>query len=332
MFNRPTHSTAFLAAALLCASPCTSADSFQEANALFKQGQHGLALEKINSHLANMPGDAKARFLKGLIVTEQGNIPDATKIYLDLTADYPEQPEPYNNLAALYAAQGQYDKAKLALEKAMRTHPSYATAHENLGNIYAKLASQAYDRALQPARGSTPVQTRLAMIQDLHTENIRDQQISAHISTAASQTCADPCKKQAEYLPITRPAANQTVTATKSPVAGNSSAVLDTVHAWAAAWSSQNVDRYLSFYANDFKTPGGESRAAWALTRKQRISAPKSIRVDIGKATVKLNDSDHATVKFRQSYSANHLKTFGNKTLLMVKQGGKWMIQEERAK
>ena len=79
--------------------------------------------------------------MKGLILTEQGKPADAIKIFTGLTEDYPELPEPYNNLAVLYASQGQYDKARTALEMSIRTHPSYATAHENLGDIYAKMAS-----------------------------------------------------------------------------------------------------------------------------------------------------------------------------------------------
>ena len=112
----------------------------------------------------------------------------------------------------------------------------------------------------------------------------------------------------------------------------NNSEVLKTVDAWAAAWSSRNADSYLSFYADDFKTPPGESRADWETARKERLSAPKSIRVGISNATVTFSDNDHATVKFRQSYRASHLKTSGKKTLLMVKSGGKWLIQEERAR
>ena len=99
--------------------------------------------------LAAKPKDAQARFLKGLIFAEQGNAKDATDVFLQLTKDYPDLPEPYNNLAVIYASQGQYDKARGALEQSIRTHPSYATAYENLGDVYAKLASQAYDKALQ---------------------------------------------------------------------------------------------------------------------------------------------------------------------------------------
>jgi len=88
------------------------------------------------------------RFNKGLILTEQKKVPDAIRIFSSLSEDYPDLPEPYNNLAVLYASQGQYEKARDALEAAIRTHPSYSTAHENLGDIYAKMASQAYGKAL----------------------------------------------------------------------------------------------------------------------------------------------------------------------------------------
>ena len=84
-----------------------------------------------------------------MIQRESGKPTDAIATFTKLTEDYPELPEPYNNLAVLYAGQSQFDKARAALEMAIRTNPSYATAHENLGDVYAKLASQAYNKALQ---------------------------------------------------------------------------------------------------------------------------------------------------------------------------------------
>ncbi|MCR4304766.1 MAG: hypothetical protein NUV63_11180, partial [Gallionella sp.] len=248
-------------------------------------------------------------------------------IFSALTGDYPELPEPYNNLAVLYAGQGQYDNAKLALEMAIRTHPSYATAHENLGDIYAKMASQAYDRALQLDRSNTATQTKLAMIQDLFAGGTRGKDTSSHDlskSEGAAPVVAAELKPEPAQAAPDAPA--------PAAVTDSSSEVLQTVDAWAAAWSSRNTDSYLSFYADDFKTPPGESRAAWEAARKERLSTPKSIQVGISNATVTFSDNDHATVKFRQSYRASHLKTSGKKTLLMVKSGGKWLIQEERAR
>jgi tetratricopeptide (TPR) repeat protein len=330
MFNRLHHHAALISSALLLlsASVAAHADDIQDANKLFKQGQNSQALDKVNGVLATNPKDAQARFLKGLILTGQNKTAEAIKVFSALTEDYPELPEPYNNLAVLYASQGQYDKAKQSLEMAIRTHPSYATAHENLGDIYAKLASQAYDRALQLDRSNTTTKTKLAMIQDLFASETRGR------ATATRNTAAPV------NVPESKPEPAQTVSAATNPVAvpksaGQSSAtgeVLITVNAWAAAWSAQNVKKYLAFYADDFRTPDGESRADWEFQRQERISKPKSIQVGISDISVKFIDSTHATVQFRQAYRASHLHTSGHKTLLMVNSGGKWLIQEERSK
>ena len=125
------------------------ADNLPDVQRLIKQGQYPQALEKVDAYLSSRPKDAQGRFLKGLIYTEMNKPADAIGVFTKLSEDYPELPEPYNNLAVLYAQQKQYDKARTALEMAIRTHPSYAIAYENLGDVYAKLASQAYDKALQ---------------------------------------------------------------------------------------------------------------------------------------------------------------------------------------
>ncbi len=143
------------------------ADAMQEISKQIKQGQYPQALEQVNRYLAGKPKDAQGRFLKGIILTEMNKPNEAIAIFTKLTEDYPELPEPYNNLAVIYAQQKQFDKAKQALEMAIRTHPSYATAHENLGDIYARLASQAYDKALQIDSSNSSAQKKLALIGDL---------------------------------------------------------------------------------------------------------------------------------------------------------------------
>ena len=125
------------------------ADEFADISKYIRAGQFNEALTRVDAALAKTPKDAQLRFLKGLIFTEQNKSAEAIVIFTKMTEDFPELPEPYNNLAVLYASNGQYDKARTALEAAIHTHPTYATAYENLGDVYAKLASQAYDRALQ---------------------------------------------------------------------------------------------------------------------------------------------------------------------------------------
>ncbi|MCG6934086.1 MAG: tetratricopeptide repeat protein [Gallionella sp.] len=340
-------------AILLCAVQIAHADEYVDASLLYKKGQSNQALEKVNKYLAARPKDAQARFLKGLILTEQGKTADAMKIFSDLTADYPDLPEPYNNLAVLYASQGKYDKAKQLLEKAISTHPSYATAHENLGDIYAKLASQAYDRALQLDNKNTATQTKLAMIQNLFAadagNNVNVASAAAFqgkSAAAKAEPAAAPPKTAPETATLAKaapalstPAIAETpikaVAATPAKAAArkdSSAEVTSTVTSWAKAWSSQDANQYLSFYANDFRTPGGETRAAWEAVRRERLGAPKYIDVGIRIRSIAFKDSQHATVKFHQSYRASNFKASGNKTLLMVNSGGKWLIQEERSR
>src|SRR4051812_21818613 len=162
----------FLGGFAFAAAAFAQNDDFIEAGKLFRAGPQAQALERVDTFLKANPQDARGRFLKGLILTEQGKQSDAIKVFTGLTEDYPELPEPYNNLAVLYASQGQYDKARSALEMSIRTHPSYATAHENLGDIYAKMASQAYDKALQLDKTNTAAQTKLEMIKELFSSSI----------------------------------------------------------------------------------------------------------------------------------------------------------------
>jgi tetratricopeptide (TPR) repeat protein len=166
-------SAAALAILLAIAIPAHAEDVIQDANKLFKQGRNAQAMEKVNAFLANNPKDAQARFLKGLILTEQGNTDEAIQTFTGLTEDYPELPEPYNNLAVLYAGQGEYEKATRALEMAIRTNPNYATAHENLGDLYARMASQSYERAVQLNKSNASAKAKLAAVRDLLSKNAR---------------------------------------------------------------------------------------------------------------------------------------------------------------
>jgi ketosteroid isomerase-like protein len=159
----------YFALAMMAWAPAY-ADEFADVSKLAKAGKIVEALNKTNEYLSKHPADAQMRFMKGVLLTEQNKSEEAIAVFTKLTEDYKDLPEPYNNLAVLYAASGQYDKARIALEKAIRTNPSYQTAYENLGDIYGKMASQAYDKAL--ALGSTappPGKSRLTMLRTFST-------------------------------------------------------------------------------------------------------------------------------------------------------------------
>ena len=151
--------------ALLLGVGAARADDTADIARLARSGQGEEALRRIDALLAKQPADAQIRFMKGVMLSETRPA-EAIAIFVKLTQDYPKLPEPYNNLAVLYAAAGQYDKAKAALDKALRTHPAYATAFDNLGDVHARLASQAYDKALQIPAGK-PAPAQLALMRTL---------------------------------------------------------------------------------------------------------------------------------------------------------------------
>jgi tetratricopeptide (TPR) repeat protein len=322
-------------AVLLLSGGALGADELAEASKLVHQGQYGPAMERVDSFLAGNPRDAQGRFLKGLIFTEQNKTAEAVAVFSKLTEDFPELPEPYNNLAVLYASQDQYDKAKNALEMAIRTHPSYSTAHENLGDVYAKLASQSYGKALQLDGANTMARTKLALIRDLIRVNARAPKPVTRTETARVAS-ADPAAKpgasaaKSATAPAATSAPEGSVDDRKS-TAGDGEEVAKTLRAWAAAWSAKDVQAYLAFYAANFKTPGGQPRKEWESARKVRIQAPKMISVTLDAIKVKPNGSGSVQVTFRQSYKSDTLKSIGAaKTITMTRSGGKWQIIEER--
>ena len=319
------------------------ADDLKEAAKLYQQGKHDAALTKVNGFLGAQPRDAQGRFLKGLILTEQKKSDEAIRVFTGLTEDFPELPEPYNNLAVLYASQGNYEKAKSALELAIHTHPSYATAHENLGDIYAQLARRAYDKALQLDKSNTAAQAKLAMVKDLFAPPKSIAPTPAAAVASGPITKAEPVKTASTVKPAPPPApvpvaAPIAVPATSSVVAAQPAAkasgdveqqVSNAVNSWARAWSEKDVAGYLAAYAPDFETPNGEARKLWEQQRRERIEKPKSISVTVKVNAVEVTGSE-ALVTIRQGYRSDTLKSNSTKTLRMVKNGDKWLIRQER--
>ena len=134
-------------AALSGSVAAAEAATLAEVRALAADQHYAAALEKLDAYLDGHGDDVEARLFKGVILTRQGNLDEAIEAFDELARDRPELPEPLNNLAVLYAAQGRYEDSREVLLRAIRLEPGYDTAHENLGDVYAKLANIAYERA-----------------------------------------------------------------------------------------------------------------------------------------------------------------------------------------
>jgi len=327
------------------------ADDYADVSRLMRANQYPDAMAKAEQYLASKPRDPQMRFLKGVIQTETGKTGDAIATFTKITEDYPELPEPYNNLAVLYAGQSQFDKARAALEMAIRTNPSYATAHENLGDVYARLASQAYSKALQLDGGNAAVQPKLALIRTLFSADSKAPQKPAAAATPPAPVVVAKPAPVAAPVVATKPApapvaakpapAAPTVVAVApaakpadaapaaSPAtAGAEKSVESAVAAWADAWAGQDMNGYLSSYSPNFETPGKQSRKAWENDRRARIVGKSTISVKLSDLSVAVQ-GNKATAKFRQDYSTGTLNLSSRKTLELTKVGERWVIAKE---
>lgn len=329
------------------------ADEYTDVSQLVRSGKLAEALVKADQYLAGKPRDPQMRFLKGVILRDTGKTAEAIATFTRLTEDFPELPEPYNNLAVLYAGQSQYDKARTALEMAIRTNPSYSTAHENLGDVYAKLASQAYSKALQLDTENQAVPPKLALIRELFMPQGGKAGKSNAVGNAAPvATPPAATAKPAVVAPAPAPVAVAPVAAAPAkpapaatlvapPVAAAPAPVAKVpdmtaanreveamVKAWAAAWSSKDVKSYLGAYGKEFTPPGSQTRGAWEADRRNKITSKSKIDVKIDNLSVAVS-GEKATARFRQDYRAGALAVSSRKTLELVKKGDRWHIVKE---
>jgi tetratricopeptide (TPR) repeat protein len=210
----------FVATACGISFSALAASEHDEVDRLVQAGKFEEAQTRADAFLKDKPKDAQMRFLKGVIQLNAGKRNEAIAVFTQLTQDSPELPEPYNNLAVIYAGQNQFDKARAALESAIRTNPSYATAQENLGDVYARLASQAYSKALQlDQNNAAAVQPKLAVIRTLFTPPAGSGTTAVAAAAADSNARPAPAARVAAAAPAPAPAAPTPAPVAKAPAA-----------------------------------------------------------------------------------------------------------------
>ncbi len=317
-----------LALLVLLAGVASANSDLDAARSLAAKGDPAAALELVEQRLGAEPEHAEGLFLKGVLLVELRQADAARSVFETLIELEPEFPEPYNNLAVIQAAAGDYEAAVGTLRRALETHDSYRTAYQNLTKIYSQLASEAYSQALEASSDASRSDiVELVLLGNLgqlgaagpvRTDEPRPEaQIAATEPTALAQSSGP-----AAELP--RPEA------TEEPVRGAED-VAPFVEGWRAAWSEQRVDDYLASYAEGFRPANGMGRTTWESQRRQRIEAPEFIRVTIAYLDEPRIDGDSASIRFLQSYESDTFQDRVSKTLELIWEDGGWKILEERS-
>ena len=284
------------------------AQNIEDIKLLLKSGKYARAEILTNNSIEDDLNNPELLFYKGIIETNMNKNNQAIDTFRDLTERFPELPEPFNNLAVLYAEKGQYDLAKEILEQAIKTNPSYLTAHINLGDIFTKMASEAYNNALEIDKSNNIAITKLSMITQLF--NYQPNTRNTKIDSIEKKKTIKPLKVNKENL---------------------SNDILNTLENWKTAWENKNMKEYLSFYSSSFKYPNNMNKADWENYRTNRIISKKIIDISIGNTKVKFN-KEKIIVTFAQNYKSGALNQTSNKTLVFMQEDSRWLILEETSK
>ncbi len=290
---------------LLSSLPSFAQNKIEEIKLLLKNGKYNHAEILINNFNGDNLNDPELLFYKGINETNLGKKNQAIDTFRDLTERFPELPEPFNNLAVLYAEKAQYRLAKEILEQAIKTNPSYLTAHINLGDIYTKMASEAYNKALEIDKSNNIAITKLSMITQLFNYQ--------------------PNTKNTVIDSIKRKPAVKVAKLSKKRLSQN---ILNSIENWKTAWENKDMKSYLNSYASNFNYPNKMTKSDWEKYRTNRIISKKIINLSLSNIQLKFG-KEKITAIFIQNYKSGNLNQTSNKTLVFIEENGDWLILEE---
>ena len=282
--------------------------NIEEIKLLLKNGKYVLAETLTNKSIEENLNDPELLFYKGIIETNMGKNNQAIDTFRNLTDRFPELPEPYNNLAVLYAEKGQFSLAKEILEQAIKTNPSYLTAHINLGDIFTKMASESYNKALEIDKSNNVAITKLSMITQLFNYQPNTKNTTIKVVKSKNDVNDEVLSKKDKEKYI-----------------------LVAIENWKRAWEDKNMDNYLNSYSPNFIYPNNMSKEEWEKYRTNRIVSKKIITISISNIKLRFK-KEKVTATFKQNYKSGKLNQTSYKTLVLVGTRDQWLILEETSK
>ena len=285
----------------LCYGSIYAASSIDDLKQLVEQEKFVQAAETGEELLLRHPGHARIQFLTAYAYQQNQQNWKAAHHYNNLILQHPQLPEPRNNLAMIYIADGDYDKASQLLIDAINTQNSYAVAYQNLNRIYASMASEAYQQALNETTGSATQKPAIELIALAELES--GESITGAASSSPQNTLVD--------------------------IANFETLLLEQVINWAKAWSKKDVDAYIDHYSTEFK-PKFASHIEWADHRRARINEPAFIKIGVSNLQIRTQSENRAIIEFEQSYDSPNYTDRVIKRLALNRIGSKWKITDEK--
>ncbi|MCZ6883161.1 MAG: hypothetical protein O7F15_09195 [Gammaproteobacteria bacterium] len=285
----------------LSCSLAFSASSIEDLKSLIDSENYAVAAETGEQLLIKHPGHARIQFLTAYAYQNNRQNWKAAYHYKKLILQHPGLPEPRNNLAMIYIADGDYEKASQLLIDAINTNNSYAIAYQNLNRIYASMASEAYQRAVSEP-GEAPKQRPKIELTALSSLESIDRGSAAN-GPFTQNTLVD--------------------------MANFETILIEQVINWAKAWGDRDVDTYVSYYSSEFK-PKFATHSDWVEHRRARIMRPEFIKIGISKIRIRTQSENRAIIEFEQSYDSSSYTDRVVKRLALSRIGSQWKIIDEQ--
>jgi hypothetical protein len=283
----------------LCVKPAFSAATIQELQLLIDQNSFSSATITGDQLLIEQPGNARIQFLTAYAYQMDEQTNRAKELYENLIREYPELPEPWNNLAMIYLNKGNSNKASQLLIDALNTNSSYSTAYNNLGRIYRGIASATYRQAV--SESNQPVTAPKIKLVAL-----------SNLSSAE------------QLIIVPKPATSSVVN-----IANVETLLIEQVNNWAKSWNDKDVPTYVSFYSIDHR-PSFQTHKAWVKHRRKRIMRPGPIKVIVSGIEIRAQGENRAIIDFKQTYDSRNYSDKVLKRLTFRRIGSTWKISDER--
>ncbi len=270
-----------------------------EAARLIAAGEHRQALEQLPEEATSR----RARLLRAEALLGLGRESEAERIFLALIEESPEDPVPYNNLAAHYAADGRLREASELLSRAMKSDSRYAAVYKNLSRVYVEMSRNSYAKALRMSEQPKGLQL---------------------LSLGPSEVTELPELVAVQQQPEPPAEPQQTVAQ-----AGSGEEAVAALRRWAAAWSAQDVEGYLAAYDEAFEPRRGNSLEAWQQERRRRLLKPGTIEVALSDIEASPRGASEVKVRAVQAYRSDNYRDTTRKGFIMVRRDGGWKIRDE---
>jgi tetratricopeptide (TPR) repeat protein len=290
------HRILYIAIFILSTGPLLAATSVQDIQLLLDKKLYVQAARSGEQLLQKHSGDPDIEFLTAYAYQMSQQSGKAARYYQELIREYPELPEPRNNLAMIYLSNGDYDRASELLVNAINTHRSYATAYENLSNIYTGIASEAYRRAVSESKEP-----------ETYANNIELTALT-RLSTMNQGNISEPGLTEQSATGVT---------------------LVNQLIGWAKSWSDKKFDAYIGYYSGDLKLDF-PSHQAWIAHRKKRILRPGYIKIEVSNFQIRAQSDNRATIDFEQSFNSLNYSDRVIKRIRLNRINSKWKITDER--